>query len=213
VAEPDTIDEAKAQLRCDVAAGLAGIDPDRRRAAGAAIAERLTRLPAVTEADTIMVFLSMPTEVDTWPIIRWAWERGGQVAIPRVERFAPTAEAHDPAAGMVAVALEPADVADAGAHPALRPGRFGIPTAPAAAVVPAGDLDVVLVPCVAVDRQGRRLGRGGGYYDRFLGRPEVRAARIALAFDAQVRDAVPAGPDDVPVDRVVTESRVLRFTR
>ena len=206
----DTIAEAKARLRADVASRLADIGPDRRRAAGMAIAERLANLPAVAAARTVMAFLSMPTEIDTWPFIRWAWQEGKGVAVPRL---APAGRSDDPAAGMVAVALEPADVPDAVRHPALRPGRFGILTAPVGPPVPPEELDVILVPCLAVDRQGRRLGRGGGYYDRFLGRPEVQAACIALAWDAQVVDAVPTGPTDVPLDGAVTESRVLRFSR
>lgn len=88
----------------------------------------------------------------------------------------------------------------------LDTGRFGIS-------VPARDAeildpDLVLVPMLAFDRQGRRLGYGGGYYDRSLAR--LRAARevlaVGLAFSGQVRDDLPAGPHDVRLDWIVTET-------
>jgi 5-formyltetrahydrofolate cyclo-ligase len=79
------------------------------------------------------------------------------------------------------------------------------------AVVDPGSIDVVVPPGVAFDRSGRRVGYGGGFYDRFLPMTGGTVPRIALAFDLQVLDAVPAGGSDRPVDAVVTESRVLRL--
>ncbi len=81
-------------------------------------------------------------------------------------------------------------------------------------IAPAA-LDVVVVPGIAFDAAGRRLGFGGGFYDRTFGSglDSVRARRpplIGLCFDLQVVARCPAGPDDVAVDVVVTESRVLR---
>lgn len=201
--------DAKARLRRDVAAALARLRADRRRRAGIAAARRLALLPAVAEAGTLMAFLSLPTEIDTWPAIRWAWNAGKRVAVPRMEA-APGAGA---VRTMAPVRLEPADVTSVSDHPALRPGAFGILTAPEAPVVPPEEIDVVLVPCMAVDRRGNRLGKGGGYYDGFLARPEVRAVRIALALREQVLDAVPVGEGDEPMDRIVTEDEVLRFDR
>jgi 5-formyltetrahydrofolate cyclo-ligase len=66
---------------------------------------------------------------------------------------------------------------------------------------------------MAYDRQGGRLGRGGGYYDRFLGQPGLRAVRCGLAFAEQVVDELPTAPHDQPVDIVVTDQEVLRFNR
>jgi 5-formyltetrahydrofolate cyclo-ligase len=213
VADSSDRADAKARVRRQVAAALARLSPDRRRAAAIAVVRHLQTLPAVTEAGTVMAFLSLPTEIDTWPVIRWAWDCGKRVAIPRVDEAQAGAAGREAVRTMAPVLLEPADAASAAAHPAVRPGAFGILTAPDAPLVPAGEIDVVLVPCTAVDRRGNRLGKGGGFYDRFLARPEVRAVRIAPAFGEQVLGAVPVGERDKPVDMIVTEDGVLRFNR
>jgi 5-formyltetrahydrofolate cyclo-ligase len=205
--------DAKAQVRRHVAEVLARLGPERFRAAGLAVARHLASLPAVRQADTIMAFISLPKEIDTGPVIRWAWDQGKRVAIPRMEAAAGAAPRAAPRWRMVAVHLEAADVPAPAAHPALEGGTFGFLTALDAPAVPAGEIDVVLAPCQAVDRRGNRLGRGGGYYDQFLAQPEVRAVRIALAMAEQVLDAVPVGEADEPMDRIVTEGEVLRFNR
>jgi len=74
--------------------------------------------------------------------------------------------------------------------------------------VPREEIDVVLIPAVAFDRQGRRVGYGGGYYDRFL--PEIpRAARIGAAFACQIVAEIPPDPHDVPADWIVTEDELI----
>ncbi len=203
--------DAKARTRRAVAARLTGLSASRRRAAGVSAARHLAAVPAAAQAATLMAFLSLPTEICTWPIIQWAWGRGKRVVIPRLDAPGERGDASADARAMVPVLLEPADVASASAHPALRPGRFGILTAPEAPAVAPAEIDVVLVPCRAVDRRGNRLGKGGGYYDRLLAQSGVRAVRIALALAEQVLDAVPAGPHDQPMDMIVTDAEVLRF--
>jgi 5-formyltetrahydrofolate cyclo-ligase len=205
----DEISEAKARTRRTIAQVLADLTPSRRRAASIALAQKLASLPEVRQARTLMAFLSLPTEIDTWPTIRWAWREGKRVAIPRIESGSPEGPLAD--REMAAVLLPPADVTAAGVHPAVRPGPLGILDAPDAPVVPPAEIDVVLAPCQAVDRAGNRLGKGGGFYDRFLSRPDLRAVRIAIAFDEQVLDEVPAAPWDVRVAMVVTDTEILPF--
>ena len=77
-----------------------------------------------------------------------------------------------------------------------------------AAIVPPQDVDVVLVPGLAFDPKGQRLGYGQGFYDRLL--LHMRALRVGLAFDFQLLAEVPSFPHDLPVDCVVTDHRVLR---
>lgn len=213
VAGSDEIAVRKRQIRRQVAEALARLRPDGRRAASIALAENLAGAAAVAEAGTLMAFLALPTEIDTWPIIRWAWERGKRVAIPRIRSGAEGAPAPLDGWEMVAVLLEKADVPEAGAHPAVRPGPLGILDAPDAPIVPPGEIDVVLLPCQAVDRRGNRLGKGGGFYDRFLAQPDLRAARIAVGFREQVLDEVPVAGHDQPIDMAVTDGEVLTFDR
>ncbi len=85
--------------------------------------------------------------------------------------------------------------------------REPVPTAPR--VAPA-ELDAVLVPALAFDRRGHRLGRGGGFYDRFLGALPPRVTTIGIAFSVQLLNAIPTDPHDRPVDVIVTEDAVLR---
>jgi 5-formyltetrahydrofolate cyclo-ligase len=67
------------------------------------------------------------------------------------------------------------------------------------------------MPCQAVDRRGNRLGKGGGFFDRFLKMPGLRASRIVLAFHEQVLDEVPVDKNDLPVDMAVTDTEVVPF--
>jgi 5-formyltetrahydrofolate cyclo-ligase len=78
---------------------------------------------------------------------------------------------------------------------------------------PIDKIDFLVVPGMAFDEHGNRLGRGGGYYDRFLAQPGLRAFKCGLAFEEQLIPSVPMHKHDVPVDAIVTDARVLRVTR
>jgi 5-formyltetrahydrofolate cyclo-ligase len=197
---------AKAETRRAVAETLAQLTPSCRRAAGIAVAQRVAGLPVVQAARTLMAFLSLPTEIDTWPLIRWAWGEGKRIAVPRIEAGGSPGERT-----MTAVILPPADVEGVAMHPAVRPGPLGILEVLGAPPLAAAELDVLLMPCHAVDRRGNRLGKGGGFFDRFLKVPGLRAARIVLAFHEQVLDEVPVGEHDVPVEMIVSDAEVLTF--
>jgi 5-formyltetrahydrofolate cyclo-ligase len=84
---------------------------------------------------------------------------------------------------------------------------------PACPRVSRDAIDFVLVPGVAFDRLGRRMGYGGGYFDRLLPHLAPRAVRVAGAFEIQLVDRVPAAPHDIAVDAIVTESRELAIPR
>jgi 5-formyltetrahydrofolate cyclo-ligase len=207
----DETEKAKAQVRRIVAESLVRLTPSHRRAASIEVAQRLMSLPSVRDARTIMVFLSLPTEIDTWPAIRWAWQENKRVVVPRIEAAGP--EVPLTRRAMVAVVLRRADVDGVALHPDVRPGALGILEVPGAPPVEIGDIDVLLMPCQAVDRAGNRLGKGGGFFDRLLARRDMRAERIVLAFREQVLDEVPVTPTDRPVDRIVTDAEVLTFNR
>ena len=157
------------------------------------IIRRLTELREFREASTLMVFLSFGSEVLTDDLLRWGWEAGKRMVIPLCR----------PEDRRLTTCL-------LCGFAELEAGHYGIrePKAEIVRTVPREEIDAVLVPAVAFDRRGYRVGYGGGYYDRFL--PEVpRAARIGVAFSRQIVAEIPADSHDVPADRIVTEEEII----
>ncbi len=79
--------------------------------------------------------------------------------------------------------------------------------------MPVADIELVVVPGLAFDEHGNRLGRGRGFYDRFLTHPDFRGTSCGLALEDQVVDSIPVGPSDARVDMLVTDVKVHRFGR
>jgi 5-formyltetrahydrofolate cyclo-ligase len=169
-----------------------------RRACALAAAGRLLALPqlAVTAGRTVAAYLAIKGEIDPAPALEALGAAGAVVVLPRVSAVPPRLRFHRPDANL-----------------ALCAGPFGLLEPDAAcAEVPVEAIDVMIVPGLAFDAAGRRLGYGGGYYDQ-VG-IQVRAAGqgvlIGLGYDFQVVDRCPAGAGDIALDLVVTERRVLR---
>lgn len=144
-----------------------------------------------------MFFVSFGSEVDTLPMIGQALAEGKRVAAPRA----------DPETRK----LTAWEIQDIGAD--LAPGAHGI-REPKAHCDPVrvDEIEAVLVPAAAWGEDGYRVGYGGGYYDRFLGRLP-RAWRIGLGLEVQVVPLVPHGGHDLPVQVLVTDAAVRRFGR
>ena len=186
---------AKLGLRRRMVADRDRLSIDFRVAAARTICEHLAALPEFARAGTLLLTLSFRSEWDTLPLVKRALTLGKTVAVPRVNAAARMLELHsitDPAADIV-------------------PGFHDIPEPVArCARVPASAIEWVLVPGVAFDPTGRRLGYGGGYYDRLLPQFAAGTPRVAGAYDLQIIDRVPAAPHDLTVDTIVTEVRTLR---
>jgi 5-formyltetrahydrofolate cyclo-ligase len=134
----------------------------------------------------------MGAEVDTAEIAQAGATRGKRLAYPRLLEG-------DRALGFAACQAD-----------ALLPGALRTrEPPPGAPVVPLGEVDLVLVPGVAFDARGRRLGRGRGHYDATLAGLPASARRVGLAFELQIVSAVPQEPHDALLDTIVTEARVL----
>jgi 5-formyltetrahydrofolate cyclo-ligase len=176
----------KRALRREARARREGLSPGERERMSDEVAENVFALPAVADATTVMTFSSFGSEVDTGPIIERLERDGRRVALPRVEGRDIVAVAHrsgDPVRRTSFGALEPAG----------------------GEKVPPEEIDVVIVPGLAFDRSGHRVGYGRGFYDRFLAALRPDALTVGICFSVQLVDEVPQGRDDRPVDLVMTE--------
>lgn len=163
------------------------------------IARRLYGLPEYRESRVIMFFLSFRSEVDTRSMVEESLARGKEVLVPK---------ALPDSREMIASRL-------LDCREDLAPGAYGIPEPKESALraVDPLQIDLLIVPGVAFSEDGRRLGYGGGYYDRFFGRLRPEVPLLALAFELQIVPEVPVQPWDRPVDLIVTEKRVIRVGR
>jgi 5-formyltetrahydrofolate cyclo-ligase len=191
--------ESKAQARTTVrAARTARTSAERARAADAIAVNALTLLPG--QPGSISAYLSLPTEPGTDPLVAAVHATGHAIRVPRIV-----------GKGLHWVALGPDSVLDTG------PLGIREPQGPALDPRDLATLDVMFVPGLGVDRAGRRLGQGGGYYDRTLAAVPSHAAGgpllVIVLFDDEVRDAIPFEPHDCRVDAAVTPSGIVRFTR
>jgi len=180
----------KRRVRKTVRGERDAVPVDVREERAERVVERFLDLPEVQGAGTIMLFSSFGSEVPTGSLIERLHARGVAVALPRIEGTA-----------LVPVRYAPGDPTTTTAFGAEEPVG-GTPLDPSS-------IDVVGVPGVAFDRGGRRIGYGGGYYDRFLrGLP---AFTVGLVFGLQVMEEdLPAGRFDLPVDAIVTERETIR---
>ncbi len=184
--------EAKLLLRREIRSRALKLDPEYCRSADLAIREQLFDLPEYRNASRIFCFVSRPAEVDTRPIIHNALSAGKTIAVPRC-------------AGdgiMYAHCIQDPD-AD------LFPGMFGIPEpSPEARIMKPSDFDLILVPCCSCSHTGKRLGFGGGFYDRYL--EKTSAVTIVLCREKLTVSEIPSESFDRDMDIVLTEAGVFR---
>lgn len=159
------------------------LDASQRTAASARIFAAVERLPAFVTAKTVALFAALPDEPDTAEALA-RWRVRKRIVLPRVEGDTMRFYRYDPA------------VMHAGAFGIAEPGPAAEPCAPA-------DIDFMAVPGVAFTPSGVRLGRGRGYYDRYLAQPGFRAFKAGICYAHQVVAELSAEPHDVAVDCIV----------
>lgn len=182
----------KKNLRREMLAKRDGLTRDEIQTKSIRVADRLLALEAYSRAERIFTFLSFGSELDTRPIVEAALADGKTVIVPRVNRE-----------------TKALDLYEIKGYDGLVPGGYGIlePTDDHVRVS-ENDVDLILVPGVAFDEEGGRLGYGAGFYDKILSK--TRAALVALCFELQVVPEVPREPHDIPVPLILTEERVIR---
>jgi len=157
------------------------------------IVRRLMELREIRDSSTLMAFLSFGSEVLTDDLIRWGWSQGKRIVVPLCR---PESRELTPCR------IDGFDELETGHYGIREPKTGGLRS------VPRTEIDAVIVPAVAFDRRGYRVGYGGGYYDRFL--PECpQAANIGAAFACQIVPEVPSDRYDLAVDRIVTEEGII----
>jgi len=178
----------KAELRARVLARRSALPADRRAAAARLIRDAVLDAPQVQMAGTVAAYYSIGTEPDTRGLVYALWKRGSYVLLPVLR----------PDGDLDWASYEGPD--------SLVPGPRGLrqPAEPPRGVDAVARADAVLVPALAVDLAGRRLGRGGGSYDRALARVGPLVPLIALLYDDELVEHVPAAPHDVPVRAAAT---------
>ena len=182
---------AKLALRKQLRAVRAALPESACESRSKEIAHRVLQLPELRDAKTVLAFASIRNEVQTEPIIEALHRANKRVALPRVvdERLV---------LHLIAPDTE------------LIEGAFSVPEPPTdAPIIEPADLEFAMVPALAVDPRGYRIGYGGGYYDKLL--PSLPdACTCAIAYDFQLIPEVPELPFDATVDVIVTDARVIR---
>lgn len=183
---------AKRDARAAVLAARDAIPAAERARRSALMTERFLGLPEVEAAAVVLLYWSFGSEPPTAPLLAALHDRGVVTALPRIDGDALVVRTY--------VTGDPLTETSFGAKEPERGERLD-PTA----------VDLILVPGVAFDLHGHRVGYGGGFYDRFLPTTRPDAVRVAMAYEVQVVDAgLPSGSFDLPVEAIVTEARTLR---
>ena len=183
----------KNKLRKEIKAKLDAMSHEDIRAASCLAAEKVSQLAEFRDAKVIMLYLSIPGEVDTLPLAKLAWAGGKKV-------LAPTA-CHN------CRKMRPIECFEDDEH--MFHHTHGLRGPAGNEEISIDQIDLVIVPGLAFDRKCNRLGRGGGFYDRFLANPSLRAKTVGIAFDHQIISEVPVHSNDKPVDRVVTDKEII----
>lgn len=185
--------ERKRRLRDELRRWLKGLSPEQAHARSLAAAQRLIDTEVFARATAVMLYLPLIGEVDTRPIALRAWQEAKTVTVPLVSH----AQKH-----MIPVLLRSFE------EPMNR-DRFGVRSPQTGEPIPISMIDLVIVPGLGFDRSGRRLGRGAGFFDRFLARPEFGGVVCGLAFDGQIVDELPVDVHDIAMHMVVTDQQVI----
>lgn len=188
--------EDKRRVR-EIALGLrAALTTEERDLKSQKILSFITELSKFKEAKTVMSFLNFGEEVETTPLAESVLKSGKRLILPRCAPHG---------------VLIPAVIHDLAED--IEPGRWGIrePKKEGIVSVDPEEIDLVIVPGAAFDRQGNRLGYGGGFYDRFFTRLRIETPKIALAFTCQILPEIPLDPYDLKVDALATEEGVIWF--
>ena len=187
----------KKELRQHLRRAMDGISPEELHDRSLQACHRMIETREYGRSEIIMVFLSLPTEVDTTPLVLHAWRDHKRVLAPKVSweqrRMLP-----------IEIRSLSDDVSESPLG--IREPVQGVP-------IPVSGIDLVVVPGLGFDLHGNRIGRGRGFYDRFLAHRDWQGVSCGFAIHEQVVEHVPVVEGDVPIDMLVTDATVEHFSR
>lgn len=187
----DTIQQQKAALRRELAAAERTMMPEEKRLSDSAILRHVLNTQEYCRAHTVFTFVGRADEIDTRPLLEQILADGKQLCVPLCT-----------SPGV----MECREVLDL---TVLRPGAYGISEPPDnAPAVPPECVDLAIIPCAGAAADGRRLGRGGGYYDRFLA--QYTGDALLLCRERLLCPSIPQETHDIRVPAVVTEQGRLK---
>jgi 5-formyltetrahydrofolate cyclo-ligase len=186
----------KPTLRNHLRQTLAAVTPEQRHARSAAATALLTGTAEFQAARVVMIYLSTPNEPDTTTIALRAWQQGKLVAAPRVS--------WDQRRMMPVEINSLGDEQMTVTGPGIREPREGAP-------MPVDMIDLVIVPGLGFAATGQRIGRGMGFYDRFLASRDFHGVSCGFAYEDQIVPELPVQEHDVNVAMLVTDQAVRRF--
>ncbi len=176
----------KQKIRSKIFLKLKRQKEEEERQKSSLIKEKLLRTKVYKKAKVLMCYIALKGEVDTQEMIKQAKKTGKIVTVPVCKKAKAT--------------LMPCILDE---NAGLKKGPYGVIEPAVEQYVCLDDIDLVIVPGVAFDKKGNRLGRGKGFYDRFLNRLSRRTATIGLAFDFQILPSLPASSHDAKVSKVI----------
>ena len=176
----------KAQIRSKILLKLKTQKEEDRSRKSKLIGNKLLRNKVFRKAKIVMFYIAFGGEVNTEEMIKEAKKIGKLICVPICRKDKET--------------MQPAMLVD---HAKLKKGPYGIWEPVAETLVKLKDLDLIVVPGLAFDKKGNRLGRGKGYYDRFLSNLSDKTPTIGLAFDFQILPRVPTTACDISVKKII----------
>ena len=181
----------KEELRIEMRKKRRALSKDIIKKSSAEICRQLFTLDEMKNAESVCVFLSAFNEPDTMRIIKQLWKDGKKVSAPVSDTETKT---------LSLFRIESIEDLHKGAYGILEPEKTKS--------VSEEDIDVILVPGLAFDKKGGRMGFGEGYYDRLLAKS--RATRIGLCYDFQLMDSIPTEEHDVSMNYIITAEKVIK---
>ncbi len=199
--------KTKSEYRAEAKEKLAALTEEYVSSASAKIAVNVLSMEAVRKAKTVLAYFSVGREPGTLALLDSLLKDGKKVCLPLCTDLDENGHRIEGTA-----AEDSMEARRIKSFEDLVRGAYGIPEPGAGTeTVSPEKIDVIILPCVACDRECRRLGHGAGYYDKYLSLVKEKCVTVALCYEELLADQLPAEEHDIPVDAVVTEDAVYRW--